>query len=102
MHPEQVQDFYPTPFTISTCMFYTGINPLTGEKVYVPKDMEEKQMQRALLQYDDPKNKNLVIKALKKANREDLIGYGPKCLIKPSFDKKGSFNKKQIKKSRRK
>lgn len=102
MHPEQVQDFYPTPFTISTCMFYTGINPLTGEKVYVPKDMEEKQMQRALLQYDDPKNKNLVIKALKKANREDLIGYGPKCLIKPSFDKKGSFNKKQIKKTRRK
>ncbi len=103
MHPEQVQDFYPTPFTISTCMFYTGINPLTGEKVYVPKDMEEKQMQRALLQYDDPKNRNLVIKALKKANREDLIGYGPKCLIKPyEASKNGSLNKKQIKKSRRK
>ena len=101
MHPEQVQDFYPTPFTISTCMFYTEIDPLTGEKVYVPKDMEEKQMQRALLQYGDPKNRNLVIKALKKAGREDLIGFGPKCLVKPSYsNKKDSFNTKN-KKSRR-
>ncbi len=83
MRPEQVQDFYPTPFTLSTCMFYTGMDPLTMEQVYVPRDMNEKQMQRALLQYDKPENRKLVIKALQKAGRDDLIGYGPGCLVKP-------------------
>ena len=83
MHPEQVQDFYPTPFTLSTCMYYTGYDPLTMEEVYIPRDMNEKQMQRALLQFDVPENKRLVIKALEKANREDLIGYGNNCLVTP-------------------
>ncbi len=82
INPKQVQDFYPTPFTISTCMYYTGLNPLDMKKVYVPKG-EEKLMQRALLQYSDPANHNLVIKALKKAHREDLIGFGPDCLVRP-------------------
>ena len=82
-NPEQVQDFYPTPGSLSTAMYYTGINPLTGEKVYIPKTQEEKDMQRALLQYRNPKNYNLVYKALKLAHREDLIGYDKKCLIKP-------------------
>jgi len=83
LHPEQVQDFYPTPFTISTCMFYTGLDPFTMKEVYVPRDMEEKRMQRALLQFRVPDNIPLVIKALKKAGREDLIGYTPDCLVKP-------------------
>ena len=81
INPQQVQDFYPTPFTVSTCMYYTGINPLDMKKVYVPKG-EEKLMQRALLQYNDPKNHDLVIKALKKLGREDLIGFGPDCLVR--------------------
>jgi len=81
--PEQVQDFIPTPGTLSTCMYYTGMNPLTGENVYVAKDPVEKQMQRALMQYRDPKNRFIVYNALLKAKREDLIGYGPKCLIRP-------------------
>jgi len=81
--PEQVQDFYPTPGTLSTCMYYTGFNPLTNKEVYVPKDIEEKKMQRALLQYSKKENYELVLKALKKENRYDLIGYGPKALIKP-------------------
>ncbi len=81
--PEQVQDFYPTPGTLSTCMYYIGFNPLTGEKVYVPKDKEERKMQRALLQYNKKENYNLVLKALMKENRYDLIGYGEKALIKP-------------------
>lgn len=81
--PEQVQDFYPTPGTLSTCMYYTEKNPLTGEDVYVPKSYEDKKMQRALLQYKKKENYNLVLKALKKANRYDLIGYDKKCLIKP-------------------
>ena len=79
--PDQVQDFYPTPSTVSTCMYYTGVNPLTMKKVYVPKDPKEKAMQRALIQYKRPENYELVKKALIKAHREDLIGYGPKCLI---------------------
>ena len=83
INPQQVQDFYPTPGTISTCMYYTGINPRTMEKVYVPTDYNEKQMQRALLQYKNPANYNLVYKALVMAGREDLIGYGKKCLIRP-------------------
>ena len=81
--PEQVQDFYPTPSTISTCMYYTGLNPLTMEEVYVPKNPHEKAMQRALIQYRRPENRKLVEEALKKAGREDLIGYGPRCLIRP-------------------
>lgn len=80
--PEQVQDFYPTPGTPSTTMFYTGLDPLTMKKVYVPKSKEEKAMQRALLQFSNPKNYNIVYDALVKAGREDLIGNGPKCLIK--------------------
>lgn len=84
-NPEQVQDFYPTPGSISTCMYYTGIDPRTMEEVYVPRSYEEKQMQRALLQYRNPKNRKLVLKALKKAGRDDLIGNDKKCLIK--YDK---------------
>ena len=81
--PEQVQDFYPTPGTLSTCMYYTGYNPLTNEEVYIPKDIEEKRMQRALLQYSKKENYELVMKALKMEKRYDLIGYGPRALIKP-------------------
>jgi uncharacterized radical SAM protein YgiQ len=81
--PEQVQDFYPTPGTMSTCMYYTGINPLTKEAVHVPKDKEERKMQRALLQYNKKENYDIVLKALEKENRYDLIGFGPKALIKP-------------------
>ena len=81
--PEQVQDFYPTPSTLSTCMYYTGLDPMTMKPVYVPKNPHEKAMQRALIQYRDPKLYNLVEEALEKAGRTDLIGYGPKCLIRP-------------------
>ena len=80
--PEQVQDFYPTPSTISTCMYYTGVDPRTMEKVYVPVNPHEKAMQRALIQYRNPKNYDLVKEALKLAHREDLIGYEKKCLIR--------------------
>lgn len=83
IHPKQVQDFYPTPGTISTCMFYTGIDPYTMKEVCVPKTEEEKSMQRALLQYFIPENKQKVIKALIKAGRKDLIGYDSKCLVQP-------------------
>ena len=81
--PEQVQDFYPTPSTISTCMYYTGLDPRTMKSVYVPHNPHEKEMQRALIQYRNPKNRELVKEALKKAGREDLIGFGPKCLLRP-------------------
>ena len=81
--PEQVQDFYPTPSTLSTCMYYTGIHPLTGEKVYVPRNPHEKAIQRALMQYKNPENRELVLEGLKIAGRMDLVGYGPKCLIRP-------------------
>lgn len=81
--PEQVQDFYPTPSTLSTCMYYTGVDPRTMEKVYVASNPHEKAMQRALIHYQDPKNYGLVSEALEKAGRRDLIGYGPKCLIRP-------------------
>ena len=81
--PEQVQDFYPTPSTMSTCMYYTGIDPRTGQKVYVPKDPREKAMQRALLQYRKPENYELVWEALEKAGRTDLIGFDGKCLLRP-------------------
>ena len=81
--PEQVQDFYPTPGTISTCMYYTGIDPMTMKSVYVAKTFHEKAMQRALLQWKRPDKRKLVIEALKEAGREDLIGYGPECLVRP-------------------
>lgn len=81
--PEQVQDFYPTPSTISTCMYYTGYDPRTMEKVYVPKNPHEKAMQRALIQYRNPKNYDLVVEALTLAKRTDLIGYDRKCLVRP-------------------
>ena len=81
--PEQVQDFYPTPSTLSTVMYYTGIDPRNGEKVYVCRNPHEKSMQRALIQYRNPKNYELVYEALVKAGREDLIGFDRKCLIKP-------------------
>lgn len=81
--PEQVQDFYPTPSTLSTCMYYTGLDPRNMKPVYVPKSPREKAMQRALIQYRDPKLYDLVEEALKKAGRTDLIGYGQKCLIRP-------------------
>ena len=81
--PEQVQDFYPTPSTMSTCMYYTGLDPRTGKDVYVPKTAREKAMQRALIQYRNPENYNLVREALVEAGRMDLIGYGKKCLIAP-------------------
>ena len=81
-NPEQVQDFYPTPSTLSSVMYYTGLDPRTMEKVYVPTDPHEKAMQRALIQYRNPKNYYLVREALVKAHREDLIGSGPKCLIR--------------------
>ena len=81
--PEQVQDFYPTPSTLSTCMYYTGIDPRTGQSVYVPKNPHEKAMQRALIQYRLPENYDLVKEALLKAGRKDLIGFDEKCLIPP-------------------
>lgn len=95
IHPEQVQDFYPTPGTVSTCMYYTGLDPYTMEPVYVPTDREEKAMQRALLQYFNPKNKELVLKALKKAKRFDLIGRGANCLVADDTPKaQGTTNKR--------
>ncbi|WP_195262495.1 YgiQ family radical SAM protein [Clostridium sp. 1001275B_160808_H3] len=93
--PEQVQDFYPTPGTLSTAMFYTGVDPITGVEVYIPKTREEKAMQRALLQFKNPKNYNLVHDALVKAGREDLIGNGPKCLIKSKADRYMAKMKKE-------
>lgn len=81
--PQQVQDFYPTPSTVSTCMYYTGIDPLTMKEVYVAKEHRDKLLQRALIQFSYPKNYDLVYEALKKANRLDLVGYGNKCLIQP-------------------
>ena len=94
IRPEQVQDFYPTPGTVSTCMFYTGLDPYTMKEVYVAKDPHEKAMQRALLQYFNPKNADLVREALRKAGRHDLIGYGDKCLIIPDKKSKTQFNGK--------
>ena len=88
LNPEQVQDFYPTPGTASTVMYYTGIDPLTGKDVYCPTDYHEKQLQRALLQYYKRENAPLVREALKKCHREDLIGYGEGCLVRPESDSK--------------
>ena len=87
-NPEQVQDFYPTPSTISTCMYYTGLDPLTMEPIYVPKTSHEKALQRALIQYRNPDNYDLVREALTKAGRTDLIGWDKQCLIRPKRPKK--------------
>ncbi len=94
IHPEQVQDFYPTPGTISTCMFYTGLDPYTLQPVYVAKTPEEKAMQRALLQYFMPKNQRRVIEALEKAGRRDLIGNGSGCLVKPDKEYLANQNRR--------
>ena len=97
--PEQVQDFYPTPGTLSTCMYYTEKDPRTGKKVYVPKNPHEKAMQRALMQYRVPSNYDLVKEALIKAGREDLIGYSHHCLIRPEKSGAEKNNKNQYSKS---
>ncbi len=97
INPQQVQDFYPTPGTISTCMFYTGLNPFTMEKVYVPKSPKEKAMQRALLQYRNPNNYKLVYEALTTAGREDLIGFSADCLIRPKNNRRFNENGKDFK-----
>lgn len=94
--PQQVQDFYPTPGTLSTAMYYSEIDPRTMRPVYVAKTPEEKAQQRALLQWRKPENRPIIIKALKQAGREDLIGFGPNCLIRPSKGQKtGPQNGKQ-------
>ena len=109
--PEQVQDFYPTPSTLSTCMYYTGVDPRTMKPVYVPKSPHEKAMQRALIQYRNPELYDLVSEALHKAGRTDLIGFGPKCLIRPRIfadqkknerEKNSSQKKKSIRNVHRK
>ncbi len=92
--PEQVQDFYPTPSTLSTCMYYTGVDPRNMQPVYVPKNPHEKAMQRALIQYRDPKNYDLVMEALKKTGRMDLVGYDKRCLIRPEKGKSSSWSEK--------
>jgi len=93
--PEQVQDFYPTPGTISTCMYYTGLDPETMKPVYVAKTPHEKDMQRALLQWKRPDKRRLVIEALKQAGREDLIGYGQNCLVRPDGGQRPAGKKQQ-------
>ena len=90
--PEQVQDFYPTPGTASTVMYYSGIDPFTGKKVYTATYYHEKHLQRALLQWGNPKNAELVREALKKCGREELIGFGPECLVRPEGQKKSRSN----------
>ena len=104
LHPEQVQDFYPTPGTVSTCMFYTGLDPFTMEEVYVPRTPKEKAEQRALLQYYRPENKQLVLTALKKAGRYDLIGTGKNCLVAPDHqfnNDRNKFNKRNYKNAKK-
>lgn len=93
--PEQVQDFYPTPSTISTCMYYTGVDPRNMKPVYVPKNPHEKAMQRALIQYRKPENYELVLEALKKSGRMDLVGYGRNCLIRPKKEEGEKGKKKK-------
>ena len=83
MHPEQVQDFYPTPGTLSTCMYHTGLDPRTMKPIYVAKSPQEKAMQRALMQFTAPQNHALVRRALIQAGRQDLIGWGSQCLVPP-------------------
>lgn len=101
IHPDQVQDFYPTPGTISTCMYYTGLDPYTLKEVYVAKSPHEKALQRALLQYFKPQNKDLVVEALIKAGRRDLIGTGKNCLINAKIPEKYEQNKKKPKNSKK-
>lgn len=98
--PEQVQDFYPTPSTVSTVMYYTGIDPVSGKKVYVCRNPHEKAMQRALIQYRNPKNYDLVREALAKAGREDLVGFDKKCLIRPRKGEKAGSVREEKKESR--
>lgn len=98
LRPQQVQDFYPTPGTLSTCMYHTGIDPRTMRPVYVAKNPHEKRMQRALMQYYLPRNFGLIRQALRQADREDLIGYGKDCLVPPEYRKPG---KNAVDKSRR-
>ena len=93
LHPEQVQDYYPTPGTISTAMYYTELDPYTMEKVFVAKAPHDKALQRALMQYFNPKNYDLVYETLKKAGRSDLIGTSSKCLIKPKANDRINTNK---------
>ncbi len=92
--PQQVQDFYPTPFTASTCMYYTEMDPFTGEKIYVAKTVKDKTLQRVLMQYANPKNQHLVFEALKQANRLDLVGFGKHCLIRPLPQRRSYVNSK--------
>lgn len=100
--PEQVQDFYPTPSTLSTCMYYTGVDPRNMKPVYVPVNPHEKAMQRALIQYRNPKNYGLVIEALRSVDRMDLVGFGPKCLIRPRGAKRPAEQKKSQEQVKRK
>ena len=97
--PEQVQDFYPTPGTASTVMFYTGYDPFSGKRIYTATDYHEKQMQRALLQYGRPANAPLVREALTKLGRTDLIGYGKECLVKPERSREGGYKNRSAKPS---
>jgi len=94
-HPQQVQDFIPTPGTLATCMYHTGIYPLTGEQVYTAKSYQEKRQQRALMQYWLPANREIVEQALKAAHRLDLIGYGRGCLLRPQKEKLGKKGNQQ-------
>ena len=96
--PEQVQDFYPTPGTLSTCMYYTGFDPRTGERVYVPKSASEKAMQRALMQYFMPQYRDLARTALQKAGREDLIGFGKHALVPPRMGKQAADTPQECRK----
>lgn len=88
--PEQVQDFYPTPGTLSTCMWYTGLDPRTMQPVFVPRTPHDKALQRALMQWRKPQNRKLVLEALHRTGREDLIGYGKRCLIRPDAPASGA------------
>ena len=104
LHPEQVQDFYPTPGTISTCMFYTGLDPYTEKPIFVPKTKAEKAEQRALLQYFRPENRQIVISALRRAGRTDLIGNSADCLVRPNISpvKRSSDSRRQPEKKHEK
>lgn len=99
--PQQVQDFYPTPMTLSTCMYYTEMDPYTREPIYVAKTKQDKLYQRVLMQYTYPKNQQLVIEALKKAGREDLIGFGKHCLVKPMKNMHQDYRRPPVKKGPR-
>ena len=92
-NPEQVSDFYPTPGSLATVMYFTGLDPRTMEPIYVPKNPHEKALQRALIQYRDPKNRDLVREALRRAGREDLIGFDAKCLVRPEGARGGAPSK---------